>query len=83
MQTARDAVDRVLEVTGLRAELPVHTRREEAFNEVSGSGRAGRMSDGGLELTLPATAENVIVVRQAIAGPREALGLSALRGSRT
>ena len=33
-----DAVDRVLEVTGLRAELPVHTRREEAFNEVSGSG---------------------------------------------
>ena len=33
-----DAVDRVLEVTGLRAELPVHTRREEAFTEVSGSG---------------------------------------------
>ena len=33
-----DAVDRVLEVTGLRAELPVHTRREEAFNQVSGSG---------------------------------------------
>ena len=25
-----DAVDRVLEVTGLRAELPVHARREEA-----------------------------------------------------
>jgi anti-sigma B factor antagonist len=33
-----DAVDRVLEVTGLRAELPVHARREEAFKEVSGSG---------------------------------------------
>lgn len=33
-----DAVDRVLEVTGLRAELPVHTRREEAFTEASGSG---------------------------------------------
>jgi anti-sigma B factor antagonist len=33
-----DAVDRVLEVTGLRAELPVHARREEAFTEVSGSG---------------------------------------------
>ena len=33
-----DAVDRVLEVTGLRAELPVHARREEAFAEVSGSG---------------------------------------------
>ena len=33
-----DAVDRVLEVTGLRAELPVHTQREEAFNEASGSG---------------------------------------------
>lgn len=33
-----DAVDRVLEVTGLRTELPVHTRREEAFAEVSGSG---------------------------------------------
>jgi anti-sigma B factor antagonist len=33
-----DAVDRVLEVTGLRAELPVHTRREEALNEASGSG---------------------------------------------
>lgn len=30
-----DAVDRVLEVTGLRAELPVHTNREEAFSEVS------------------------------------------------
>jgi anti-sigma B factor antagonist len=35
-----DAVDRVLEVTGLRAELPVHARREEAFNEVSGSGKS-------------------------------------------
>ncbi|MGC1813495.1 MAG: STAS domain-containing protein [Solirubrobacterales bacterium] len=30
-----EAVDRVLEVTGLRAELPVHSRREEAFSEVS------------------------------------------------
>jgi anti-sigma B factor antagonist len=30
-----DAVDRVLEVTGLRAELPVHADREEAFSEVS------------------------------------------------
>jgi anti-sigma B factor antagonist len=30
-----DAVDRVLEVTGLRAELPVHPHREEAFSEVS------------------------------------------------
>jgi anti-sigma B factor antagonist len=30
-----DAVDRVLEVTGLRAELPVHASREEAFSEVS------------------------------------------------
>jgi serine/threonine-protein kinase RsbW len=37
------------------------------------------MSDGGLELTLPATAENVIVVRQAIAGVAEALGLGASR----
>jgi anti-sigma B factor antagonist len=35
-----DAVDRVLEVTGLRAELPVHARREEAFTEVSGSGKS-------------------------------------------
>ena len=34
-----DAVDRVLEVTGLRAELPVHARREEAFTEVSGPGK--------------------------------------------
>jgi anti-sigma B factor antagonist len=34
-----DAVDRVLEVTGLRTELPVHARREEAFTEVSGSGK--------------------------------------------
>jgi anti-sigma B factor antagonist len=34
-----DAVDRVLEVTGLRAELPVHARREEAFAEASGSGK--------------------------------------------
>ncbi len=32
-----DAVDRVLEVTGLRAELPVHTRREDAFSAVSGN----------------------------------------------
>ena len=37
------------------------------------------MNDGGLELTLPATAENVIVVRQAIAGVAEALGLGAQR----
>ena len=33
-----EAVDRVLEVTGLRTGLPVHTRREEAFAEASGSG---------------------------------------------
>jgi anti-sigma B factor antagonist len=32
-----DAVDRVLEVTGLRAELPVHTRREEALQAASGN----------------------------------------------
>jgi anti-sigma B factor antagonist len=31
-----DAVDRVLEVTGLRAELPVHARREEAVMAASG-----------------------------------------------
>ena len=37
------------------------------------------MNDGGLELTLPATAENVIVVRQAIAGVAEALGLGPSR----
>jgi serine/threonine-protein kinase RsbW len=37
------------------------------------------MNDGGLELTLPATAENVIVVRQAIAGVAEALGLDPSR----
>jgi anti-sigma B factor antagonist len=35
-----DAVDRVLDVTGLRTELPVHARREEAFSEVSGSGKS-------------------------------------------
>jgi anti-sigma B factor antagonist len=29
-----DAVKRVLEVTGLRAELPVHAEREDAFSEV-------------------------------------------------
>jgi anti-sigma B factor antagonist len=33
-----DAVDRVLEVTGLRAELPVHARREEAVMAASGDG---------------------------------------------
>jgi anti-sigma B factor antagonist len=32
-----DAVDRVLEVTGLRTELPVHARREEAVAAVSGT----------------------------------------------
>jgi anti-sigma B factor antagonist len=32
-----DAVDRVLEVTGLRAELPVHARREEAIVAASGN----------------------------------------------
>jgi anti-sigma B factor antagonist len=32
-----DAVDRVLEVTGLRAELPVHARREEAVSAASGN----------------------------------------------
>lgn len=31
-----DAVDRVLEVTGLRAELPVHAEREEAIAAASG-----------------------------------------------
>ena len=31
-----DAVDRVLDVTGLRAELPVHARREEAVMAASG-----------------------------------------------
>ena len=37
-----DAVDRVLEVTGLRAELPVHARREEAVVAASGnSGNSG------------------------------------------
>jgi anti-sigma B factor antagonist len=30
-----EAVDRVLEVTGLRSELPVHARREEAVEAVS------------------------------------------------
>jgi anti-sigma B factor antagonist len=32
-----DAVDRVLEVTGLRNELPVHTGREEALTAALGS----------------------------------------------
>jgi len=32
-----DAVDRVLEVTGLRAELPVHARREEAVRAATGN----------------------------------------------
>jgi anti-sigma B factor antagonist len=32
-----DAVDRVLEVTGLRTELPVHARREEALVAASGN----------------------------------------------
>jgi anti-sigma B factor antagonist len=32
-----DAVDRVLEVTGLRVELPVHARREEAVMAASGN----------------------------------------------
>ena len=32
-----DAVDRVLEVTGLRAELPVHARRDEAVMAASGN----------------------------------------------
>ena len=31
-----DAVDRVLDVTGLRAELPVYARREEAVAAASG-----------------------------------------------
>lgn len=34
-----DAVDRVLEVTGLRNELPVHARRNEALAAASGSGK--------------------------------------------
>ena len=37
-----NAVDRVLEVTGLRAELPVHTRREEALGAASGSSGKSR-----------------------------------------
>jgi anti-sigma B factor antagonist len=35
-----DSVDRVLEVTGLRAELPVHAQREEAI--LAASGDAGK-----------------------------------------
>ena len=31
-----EAVDRVLDVTGLRAELPVHARRQEAMTAASG-----------------------------------------------
>ncbi len=37
-----DAVDRVLDVTGLRTELPVHPRREEAFTEAAGSGEPAK-----------------------------------------
>jgi serine/threonine-protein kinase RsbW len=37
------------------------------------------MSETGFELTLPATAENVIVVRQAIAGVGEVVGLDSSR----
>ncbi len=37
------------------------------------------MTGAGFELTLPASAENVIVVRQAIAGVAEALGLAGSR----
>jgi len=37
------------------------------------------MTETGFELTVPATAENVIVVRQAIAGVAEALGLASAR----
>jgi anti-sigma B factor antagonist len=37
-----EAVDRVLEVTGLRAELPVHAQREEALSAASGN--AGKPS---------------------------------------
>jgi anti-sigma B factor antagonist len=36
-----DAVGRVLEITGLRDELPVHTSREQALNEAGSSGKAG------------------------------------------
>ena len=41
------------------------------------------MTQGGFELSLPATAENVMVVRQAIAGLGEALGLPGSRVSPT
>ena len=34
-----DAVDRILEVTGLRSELPVHARREEAVEAVTSNSR--------------------------------------------
>jgi anti-sigma B factor antagonist len=34
-----NAVDRVLDVTGLRVELPVHARRQEAENAASASSR--------------------------------------------
>jgi anti-sigma B factor antagonist len=35
--TGSEAVDRVLDVTGLRAELPVHARRDEAILAASGN----------------------------------------------
>jgi serine/threonine-protein kinase RsbW len=37
------------------------------------------MTEGGFDLTVPATAENVMIVRQAIAGLAEALGLPGSR----
>jgi anti-sigma B factor antagonist len=40
--TRSEAVDRVLEVTGLRAELPVHARREEAIMAASGTSGKSR-----------------------------------------
>ena len=41
-ENGAEAVDRVLEVTGLRTELPVHARREEGFTEALGSGEPAR-----------------------------------------
>ena len=45
-----DAVDRILEVTGLRIELPVHAHREEALAAASGSGKPVPLSAGELGL---------------------------------
>ena len=73
-------MQRILDITGLVPVLPVMRGRDEAIEAARTNG-GERMSDGGpapeVVLNMPARAEGVGVVRQALAGMADALAFDA------